>query len=199
MASIDTTTAFWTWFSAHSAELGAADIPQALIDQLEERLFAIHRLDWEIGPGLETPNLFALSPRGDRSTLVITREIIAQAPKLKGWSFYPAKPPRQWNLVFSLNVDGKEIEIDGKRWQFVAYKFDDGTFDLVFKPDKQEGLSPDYLNWAAIIIADGEIGEERRMDLIGNIEVVGAWDEKIGASAQTLELGLLAKVLSDKR
>jgi hypothetical protein len=37
------------------------------------------------------------------------------------------------------------------------------------------------------------------MDLIGNIEVVGAWDEKIGASAQTLELGLLAKVLSDKR
>ena len=199
MASIDTTTAFWTWFSVHSEELGAADIPPALIIQLEERLFAIHRLDWEIGPGRKTPNLFALSPRGERSTLVITREIVAQAPKLKGWSFYSAKPPRQWNLVFRLNVNGREIEIDGKRWQFVAYKFDDGTFDLVFKPDSQEGLSPDYINWAAIIIADGEIGEERRMDLIRSIEIVDAWDEKMGASAQPLELGLLAKILDEAK
>ncbi len=184
---------FWSWFSDHSVELADANIPQTLIAQLEEQLFAIHRLDWEIGPGRSAPNLFALSPRGDRQALKLTRGIVAQAPKLTGWEFYPAKQPREWNLVFSLNVKDKEVEIDGKRWEFVAYKFDDGTYDLVLKPDSTKGLSDDYLNWAATIIADGEIGEEKRLELIGNIEVVKTWDEKAVRSARILEPGLLAK------
>ena len=187
---------FWNWFSEHCGELASGDIPQTLIAQLEERLFAIHRLDWEIGPGQKSLNSFALSPRGDRQTLQLTRSIVAQAPKLPGWEYCPAKPRREWDLVFSLNVNGEEVEIDGKRWEFVAFKFDDGTFDLIFKPDNTHGLTDDYLNWAATIIADGEIGEEKRMDLIGNIEVVTAWDDKAGRFARALEPGLLVKSLN---
>lgn len=197
MALSETTAAFWSWFLAHRQELAADEITQPLVEQLEERLFAIHRLDWEIGPGRETPNFFALSPRGNRSTLAVTRGIVAQAPEVEGWSFYPAKPPRQWNLVFTLDVQGKEVEIDAKQWQFIAYEFDDGTFDLVFKPDSLKGLPADYLNWAAVIIADGEIGEEKRMELIGNIEVVDKWEGKAAASAQPLDVGALAKILID--
>lgn len=183
---------FWKWFSEHSAELAAADVPQPLISDLEERLFTIHQLDWEIGPGQTSPNLFALSPRGERELLRVTRSIIAQAPNLVGWEFHPAKPPRAWNLVFSVMVNDKSIEVDGKLWEFVLFEFKDGTYDLVLNPDCYRTLPEEYLYWAATIIADGELGEEARMDLITKIEVVKTWDETTARSARKLEPGLLA-------
>jgi hypothetical protein len=167
---------------------------KSTIADLEEHLFAIHRLDWEIGPGHLAPNLFALSPRGDRQALEITRGIVALAPKLSDWEFYPAKPPRSWSLVFNLNVGTKSVTIDGKRWEFVAYKFDDGTYDLMLKPDNPAGLSAEYLNLAATIIVDGEIGEENRIDRVGNIELVTSWDEDAAKYSRILEPGLLASV-----
>jgi len=186
---------FWKWFSDHSSELSAPSIPDLLITELEQRLFLIHRLDWEIGPGLKEANLFALSPRGDRETLCLTRYIIADAPKIKGWEFHPAKPRRTWNLIFNLMVDREPVEVDAKLWEFVAYKFNDGTYDLIFKPHLGKTLTEDYLHWAATIIVDGELGEEKRMERIGKIEIVTSWDEKAAPSARKLEIGLLEKVL----
>lgn len=189
-------TDFWQWFSEHSAELAARTIPDSLIDELESRLFAIHRLDWEIGPGRNAPNLFALSPRGERDLLGLTQRIIEEAPALRDWEFHAAKPPRDWDLVFSLTVDGKPVEIDGKLWEFVAHKFKDGTYDLLLKPNGVNGLDDDYVRWAATIIADGELGEERRMNLVGNIETVPSWDEDAARSARKLEVGVLPKVIA---
>jgi len=163
---------FWRWFSEHEFALADANIPQALIADLEARLFAIHPLDWEMGPGRNAPNFFALSPRGDPQVLQVAKQIVARAPILVNWEFYPAKPPRNWNLRFSLMIDDRSVEIDGKRWEFVAYRFKDGSYDLVFKPDCDYGVTPDYLQWAATIIADGELGEETRMTHVPNIEVV---------------------------
>jgi hypothetical protein len=186
---------FWKWFAEHSSGLAGAAVPQPLVSQLEKRLFAIHRLDWEIGPGRTSPSFFALSPRGERELLRVTRSIVAQAPALTGWEFYPAKPPRAWNLVFSVSVGGRWVEIDGKQWEFIAFKFNDGTYDLVLKPDDRMGLSEEDLYWAAIIVADGELGEETRMDLVPTIEVVMKWEEGLAQSAKKLEPGLLAKVV----
>jgi len=189
------TSEFWSWFKERSSELAAGDIPEGLIEELEARLFAIHKLDWEIGPGRNAANLFALSPTGDEELLKLTRAVIAEAPDLPDWEFCPAKPPRNWDLVFSLTVDDASIEIDGKLWEFVAYKFKDGTYDLILKPDSTKGLSDDYLNWAAMIIADGELGEETRMELVQDLEVVRTWEAKVAPSAKKLQPGLLAKLL----
>jgi hypothetical protein len=186
---------FWRWFSEHSAELAAGSVSQPLVSELERRLFAIHRLDWEIGPGQTSPNLFALSPRGDLKLLRVTRSVIAQAPSLIGWEFHPAKPPRAWKLAFSIMVNDKAIEIDGKLWEFLLFEFKDATYDLVLKPNRGRTLPEECLHWAATIIADGELGEETRMDRISNIEVVKTWDEVMARSARKLEPGLLARVL----
>ena len=186
---------FWKWFFDHSAELAAANVPESLINELEQRLFLIHRLDWEIGPGVKETKLFALSPKGDKEILSLTRYIITEAPKIKNWEFYPAKPRRTWNLVFDLMVDRKPFEIDAKLWEFVAYKFSDGTYDLLFKPDIGVTLTEDYLYWAATIIVDGEIGEEKRMEMIGNIEILTVWDEKAAPLARKLEIGLLGQLV----
>jgi hypothetical protein len=195
MALIDNVAIFWRWFSAHESMLAAKTIPSKLISELEERLFAVAHLDWEIGPGKTAASLFAISPKGDREKLNLTRRVIAQAPKLNGWEFYPAKPARKWNLEFRLNAKDGPVDVDGKKWEFVAYRFDDGTYDLVLKPDRDQGLPDDYLGWAATIIVDGELGEEKRIEAIGNIEVLKAWDKDAAKSARKLEVGLLKKVI----
>ena len=195
MVSNEDVASFWRWFSEHSSELAAKSVLPDLVAQLETRLFAIARLDWEIGPGRNAANLFALSPRGDQEALQLTQSVIAQAPNLTDWEFYPAKPPRNWNLAFKLRVNDEAIEIDGKQWEFVAYEFNDGTYDLMFRSNSTQDLSEDYLNWAATIIVDGELGEEKRMKAIGNIEVVEAWDTKAAPAARKLEVGLLSKVI----
>ena len=108
-------------FSAH-LDLAGHNLSEDLISQLEKRVFAIERLDWEIGPGRNAPNMFALSPHGDHELLQITRNIVAKAPELDGWEFYPTKPPREWNLVFDVVANGKDVEIDAKLWEFVVYR-----------------------------------------------------------------------------
>ena len=95
-----------------------------------------------------------------------------------------------------MTVDDAEVEIDGKLWEFVLYKFKDGTYDLLFKPDAAQALSDEYLDYAGTIIVDGELGEERRMELVGDIEVVKAWDEGAMRFARKLEPGLLARLLA---
>lgn len=186
---------FWDWFSEHATELAETSIPEVLLTELEEKLFAICQLDWELGPGRCAPNMLALSPRGDRELLVITKNIVAQAPQLAGWEFHPAKPPRDWNLVFDLIVGDKPVEIDGRLWEFIAYKFKDGTYELLFRPDASRRLAKEYLNYAATIIVDGELGEERRMELVATIEVVSSWEKNLGTRAKKLEPGLLVKLL----
>src|SRR5579863_9188193 len=84
---------FWRWFSEHSSQLDPDSISNALVAELEKRLFSICRLDWEIGPGIDAANLFALSPRGEDQLLLLTRMMVARAPRLPDWEFYPAKPP----------------------------------------------------------------------------------------------------------
>jgi len=195
MGLMNSITEFWTWFADHRAQLSDGKSVEPLIPELEEKLFAICRVDWEIGPGRKAPHLFALSPRGSCETLDITRLIIDQAPSIDGWEFSPAKPPRFWQLVFELKVDDDEITIDGKTWEFVIYRFKDGTYDLLFKPGDGNDLPEEYKRWAATIIADGEIGEEKRMRLVGTIEVVENWDEKTARSARKLESGLLGSVI----
>ncbi len=186
---------FWAWFVDHEPELAAATVSESVLADLEKHLFAIKQLDWEIGPGVRRRNLFALSPRGNSEDMQITRSIIAQAPALADWEFYPAKPPRRWKLKFLMTVDGKQVQIDGAKWEFIARPLTDGTYDLVFRAPADINLPREYLDWAAMIIADGELGEETRMELVENITTVSSWDKKDSLSARRLEAHLLLRTL----
>lgn len=190
---------FWKWFVEHRDQLGRRDLPDSLVRELENRIFSLHELDWEIGPGQHAPNMFCLSPSGEKDLLQITQQIVKRAPDLNDWEIHSAKPARKWDLVFNLAVDSRNVEMDGKQWEFVVYKFNDGTYDLLFKPEKKnEELSDEYLNWAATIIADGELGEETRMSLIGQVEVVKSWDARSMHAARKVEPGLLARLLGQR-
>lgn len=187
---------FWEWFLQHYPEL-EGDVSESLVNDLERHLFAIQRLDWEIGPGRNKSNFLALSPRGSREILQITRSVIRQAPDLGNWEFYPAKPRRSWDLIFSLMVNGGMVEVNANFWEFVAYKFSDGVCDLLFKPN-QFNLPKEYLYWAANIIVDGELGEEERINSIANIDIIDDWSKKEAPLVRKLEVGLLWKLINER-
>lgn len=186
---------FWGWFSDHSEELRPNRVTPQLIAELEHRLFAIRKLDWEIGPAKDERARLVISPAGNRDQLPVVREIIARAPLLPRWEFHAGKVRRDWNLRFTIDVGDRSVEIDAKRWEFVLYEFKDGTFDLVLKPDEPQDLSPVHLDLAAVIIVDGELGEETRLSKILALDVVSAWNSEQSGSARSLEPGLLAKLV----
>ena len=186
---------FWNWFQINSKSLEKKEISHKHILELEQNLFAIHKLDWELGPGRSKPFMLSLSPNGDPNLFELTKQIVEEAPLLDDWEFFPAKPPRDWNLVFQLSYEGREVLIDGKQWEFLAFKFKDGTFDLDFKPVEGIGLPDEYLNWAATILVDGELGEDRRIRTIANIATVKSWSEEHAPSARLCEPGLLSRLL----
>jgi hypothetical protein len=189
--------AFWLWFSEHKVMLGATDVSQELISEFEEKLFVIDQLGWEIGPGLHVAHRLSLSPYGNFEKLNLTRKIIQMAPSFEDWEFHVAMPPKDWNLSFNLMIANSPFVVDGKLWEFVAYKFKDGTYDLIYKPDSlSKQLGDKYLQLAATIITDGELGEEQRIEAIPKIEVVLEWSEDMRKFARKLEPGLLRKSLN---
>lgn len=187
---------FWQWFSRHRSELSRKPISQILIRELETHLFAIAEVDWEIGPGITDTHLFSLSPRGDFELLYMTTTIIERAPHLPDWQFSAAKLPRQWNLQFQIDHDGTPVAIDASQWEYLLYRFKDGTFELLLRPDDRKGLSQEQLELAAIIIADGELGEKRRMLLVGEMVVVGEWDATEAPHVASLRRNILRKLVN---
>lgn len=59
--------AFWSWFVEHA---DTYDSDRDFINELESRLFAICRVDWEIGPLTADEMFLALSPRESSLELV---------------------------------------------------------------------------------------------------------------------------------
>jgi hypothetical protein len=189
---------FWQWFIQHSKNLESTEIPSTDLKEFEARLFSIHQLDWEIGPGSTKSCMLAISPKGDRNLLALTREIVSAAPfaNLPNWEFLHAKPSRKWNLEFSVSVDEHPVQIDAKKWEFIIFGFDDGAFDLVLKPSSEvASLNNETLQLAATIIADGELGEEFRMARVNEIEVVKKWDDDLAERASILEPGRLKSLM----
>jgi hypothetical protein len=190
---------FWAWFEKHREQLAAVEVDPELVEALDARVCRMGNFDWEIGPGRKQACFFALSPAGEVKALAHTRRVIEQAPELPGWELYPAKPPRQWSLVFELDRNGRDVSIDGGDWEVVVYRFKDGTFDVVLKPPDESDLSDEEADWAARVIVDGELGEAVALELVGAIETVRQWGAKAAAAARKLELGLLSSVVGAER
>jgi hypothetical protein len=195
----DNVTSFWAWFEKHREELAAVEMEPELLEELDTRVRRMGTFDWEVGPGRKQACFFALSPAGEIEALAQTRRVIEQAPKLPGWEFYPAKPPRQWSLEFEIDRDGQDIGIDGRDWELVAYRFKDGRFDVLLKPPDGSDLSDEEAELAARVIVDGELGEAVALELVGDVKTVRRWDEKAAQAARKLEPGLLSSIVGAAR
>jgi hypothetical protein len=164
---------FWSWFASVAAQLGKNFRNSSITDELDTRLGELGQLVWELGPGLDAEHALVVSPDGDPERLPISRHIVALAPNIQGWEFHPARPPKQWELQFSIESDeGETIPIDARSWRYVMLKFPDGTFDVLFEQPNATEIDEGDRWTACMILLDGLLGEATRMAFIGDVEPV---------------------------
>lgn len=156
------------WFAdrapllAHNAAMHA---------ELDARLAAIGPVVWEIGPGVDKPNAFVVSPDGDAALLPLTMEIVAAAPVLADWEWHAARPVKQWNLTFALHADGESRSVDASRWRYVLHDLGDEVVELTVYALFTEDLDDSLRDAAVEIVLQGVLGERRRMSHIGAYDV----------------------------
>jgi hypothetical protein len=183
---------FWAWFSQNANKLQPEVISNDVTELLESHIEKLGVSDWEIGPGELKANMFVISPGGDAELFEKTVEIVSLAPSLAEWEFHASKPRRKWKLRFELE-DG--CIIDGSTWEVAVRPTTDGRYDLAFRPTIPLNLSLKDQEIAAAILTQGEIGEEKVIKRINDIQVVNAWNPNDLPSVRRLKPGLLAKVL----
>ena len=160
------------------------------IGELESELAKLGTFGWEIGPGCERENMFAISPCRDSLLLEATRRIVKKAPALADWEFHPVKLPRRWKLWFEL--ENGQI-VDGTRWEILILRSRDTTVEILLRPNDDCGLDLEHQELAASIIVEGELGEEKLIEKVRGIQIVKSWTEEQQQAVCALELGLLGR------
>lgn len=168
---------FWSWFSSIAELLAANYENEELLSEIDNKVLELGDFSWEIGAGKTASNSFTISPNGDPELLNETKSIVSLAPKTKDWEFYYSKQPKDWDFLFELEIDSKIETIDANKWKYVLFKFADGTFDILIESLPLFKLNEDDRVYAVEIALDGVIGEEARINKIGNIEVVSNADK----------------------
>jgi hypothetical protein len=160
----DDIRAFWGWFADTHERISENPTEDAVIEELNRRVSVLGCPAWEIGPGDQTDWFLALSPNGDPARLELTREIVRAAPSLPGWEILPFRPRKKWDLQFEFEGASGPIEVDARRWRFVAYRYADGVYDLVVRVADEPSLAPLDRDLAARIAVEGQLGERGPAD-----------------------------------
>lgn len=164
---------FWRWFETIANELASNCENERLLAELDKRVSQLGDVLWEIGPGKADENSLTITPDGSKDWLPVTQHIVKQAPRISGWEFQSARPPRHWNMQFSINGAGDtHLDIDARPWRYVLFKYPDNTFDIVLEQNNLQSASDDDRYTAAVILLDGTVGERRWLALLGGIEAV---------------------------
>ncbi len=194
MSTEDDIRAFWGWFADTRERISENPTDDAVIEELDRRVSVLGCPAWEIGPGDQTDWFLALSPDGDPDSLALTREIVHKAPSLPGWEILPYRPPKKWDLQFEFEGASGPIQVDARRWRFVAYRYPDGVYDLVVLVGDEPSLAPLDRELAARIAVEGQLGEEALLTAVNEVEaVVELSDAEIGRSQPLTSLIALAE------
>ena len=172
--------AFWQWFKSVSNKL-ILDMKDAdVLSTLDNYVATIGPFDWEIGPDTTSTFYLAISTNLNPDLVGGVRQIVDLAPVCRGWSFLSAKPPKEsWEIIEMFNELNAFITVYTSSWEYVLYKFEDGTFDMDIKIDSVDG-NVDTCYLAVDIAITSILGEEKYMQLIRNVKIVPGFeaDEK---------------------
>lgn len=181
---------FWEWFSKIADELSENLENPEILRNLDQRMLTLQsgRLSWEIGPGTEQENFLVISPSGDKQLLEFTKRIVKFAPRIQGWEFWPAKPPKKnWSGQLELETEtGDFVRVEAASWEYILFRYKDGTFDILIKQSGLPAVAEDYALIAAEIALDGYLGESIRLEAIKGIEVVAEFDQATTGKASRL-------------
>ncbi len=164
---------FWDWFLVNEHFLKPELITNILVDNIDEKIQELGNFSWEIGYDDEKKdNFLVISPNGSYELLDECKYIINISPKIKNWYFLYSRPPKKWNLIFNLEINGNKLFFDAKEWEFLLFKYPDGVYDIVINFNNNEKIIKKIFYDAAIIALEGELGEEFVIEKINKIEIV---------------------------
>ncbi len=181
MQSISSTQirSFWEWFSRAANELEGDFGNDELLEELDTKVRQLGPVSWEIGPGMTKDFLLVITPDGDASRLALTRHIVELAPSLSRWEVHPAKPPKQWDFRFSVDVGDCDLQLDASEWSYVLYRYPDNIFDITVVAPELALTSASHHEWIVTIAIDSAVGEEARLKSFATIEVAVEAGERV--------------------
>jgi hypothetical protein len=165
---------FWRWFASVCGDFGFHFENAALLEELDRRVTALGPFTWEVGPSRSSDDsILVISPGGHAERLLETKTIVDLAPTCPGWQFFSARQPKDWERRFVMNdSEGNQLAVDASGWRYVLYGYPDGVYDIVIHAPDLALLSEQDQITAAEIVLDGELGEEARLSIIHEIEIV---------------------------
>jgi hypothetical protein len=169
---------FWHWFGERSETirnlmvLGDSIAIAKILDSRVAELAV--GCSWEVGPVDHSSVFFAISPNGDVDKLSVTKDIIRRAPIIPGWNFYPAKPPKKWDLRFVVSLEnGRPISIDanGFRYSLIAFA-KNRFFDVKLHAPRLPEMDLEARNRVGRIVVEGILGEEFTLQNVDRVELI---------------------------
>lgn len=161
---------FWKWFVANEAAISRAYTTNDadwfcahLSHQVDE--FG-PRLHWELGPYNAPDQTFVLSPV-IRENLPFTRAAVNIAPRLPGWHFLHAKPPK---ILKRLLFQAKGCTVDAEGWKYQMQSYNKGEFVDLLLYINQQGFPSGHEDLFAELVVEALLGEELRLERVGLIQ-----------------------------
>jgi hypothetical protein len=172
--------AFWDWFVANAGALAGENLSDSLIRAIDEEVRKLGAFSWEIGPGLGSKYMFAVSPGGDASKLPQTTAVVAMAPRVDGWDFLPAKPAKPWAPYVGIrNADGSELRVEVADWRFVLLVHPDRCVEVVLVPASLPLIDGEVRQIVGEIVVVNLVGESVRLTDIDEVAVEDALEPEL--------------------
>ena len=153
----DNIEAFWNWFRDNKSIFEKIDSTNEdeKLDLALEHLHTISDgLSIEISDEFNGVRDMVISPEGDKTKFEIVKEIVGQAPLLKGWTFTAFRQPAQQDFTLQYN----DIAFTPSEMFFYP-KIDGDDLDLIIYSKDIRNHDYDIIAHYGLITMDNVLGE----------------------------------------
>jgi hypothetical protein len=167
--------AWWQAFAGQAVELDrlfSNQVEWDLVGWMEQHLQSIDpRLVWEFGPGSTGGHRLVITPEADHHLRPLVDEILARAPVLPGWSFFPhRKAESAAHMAFAVKSrSGVDPAFTGVA--LTAGEFNRIDLAFQFPPSFLQGRDG-IARTQTFLAAESLLGEDLLTDWVGRLDAV---------------------------
>jgi hypothetical protein len=169
---------FWDWFVEHEEKFRIITDPHAVREMLDNQILEFGVFAWEIGGGQNKPHTFTISPNGSSKMLRRSQAIIGEAPEMRDWEFFPARPARDWDFMLEM-YDSFMVkqQINTTDWEYLFRMTPEFKIRILLYSENIDFLDEDDKKSAADFVVNSIVGEADKIDYIDSIEFLPFVDE----------------------
>ena len=169
---------FWNWFVEHEEKFRVIQDPHAAREMLDNQILQFGVFAWEIGEGFDKPHTFTISPNGNSKMLRRSQAIIGEAPDLKYWEFFAARPARDWDFILEM-YDSFMVKqkVDTADWEYLFRLTPEFKIRVLLYAENIDFFDEDDKKSASDFVLNSIIGEADKIDYVDSIEFIPFVDE----------------------